>query len=174
TGMMHPGPRHERAAANVAMRVEPRLRIIAVAIGGEARIWRERVRHPLPDRTPPIDDPERCRALPLRFGWEPPSGPAAVSLGFERVDVTHRLIWRQRFPACKPAMFPALWSFAPSRRMGEALIGKPCTTLVRPPLRVAIAAGVDERRVRHVADARLRDPRRCQLHFMRPLLVVEH
>src|SRR5215475_9762859 len=143
TWMMHARPGYERAATDVAVRVEPRLRIVAIAIRRKAGIRRESVRHPLPHGVAPVDQTESGRALPFRFGGKASTRPAAIRFGLKRADVTHRLVGRQTLPACKPAMLPTVVSFAPSCWMGQAPAGKPRLTFVRPPLRVAIAASVD-------------------------------
>src|SRR5262249_10592948 len=119
--MMHARPRHERAAADVAVGVKPRLRVIAVAIGRKSGIRRERVGHPPPHRAAPFDEAERRRTLPFRFGGKPTARPSAVGLGLERIDVAHRLVRGQWRPASEPEMLPAVAYLAPSPGMIDAL-----------------------------------------------------
>src|SRR4029453_10123553 len=171
--MMHARLRDERSAAHAAMRMEPRLRIVAIAIGAKAWVGRERISGPLPDRTAAVDQAECGRAFPFSFGWQASPGPATERFRFVRVHMTNRLIRRQRFPAAEPAMLPASSTFAPVVRMGGCRLLEPRAPFVRPPASIGVTPGVDELGKAGVAHARTRHPHRRERYLVRPLLVVE-
>ena len=85
-----------------------------------------------------------------------------------------RLIERQRLPAPKPAMLPAISRMAPASWLRELRFVVPGAPLIRPPALVAITACSDKLRVSTIANALAGDARRSQRHLMRPFLVVEH
>src|SRR5205809_2909669 len=67
----------ERAAAQLAMIAEPRLRIIRVRSGDEAGIRQERVRGPLPDAFAPREARVARGELPFGGTRQAPAGPPA-------------------------------------------------------------------------------------------------
>src|SRR5438128_203149 len=174
TVMMHARLGDERAAAHTAMAVEPRLRIVTIGIGRKARIRRERVRHPFPHRSAPIDQVQARGIFPLGLARQAASCPSAVGFGLVGVHMADRLIERQRLPAPKPAMLPAISRMAPASWLRELRFVVPGAPLIRPPALVAITACSDKLRVSTIANALAGDARRSQRHLMRPFLVVEH
>src|SRR5438034_8179593 len=114
TRMMHARLGDERAAAHTAVGVEPRLRIVAIRVSRKARIGGEWLRHPFPYRSTPIDHAVGSRTFPLRLARQPASRPSTVGFGLVGVHVADWLIERQRLPASKPAMLPAVSRLAPA------------------------------------------------------------
>src|SRR5262249_13679445 len=109
------------------------------------------------------------RGLPFVLVWKARTGPACIGLRFEVADSTHGLIGARSFVIPQE---PAVTVWAPAIRSARRQLIEPLLREIRPPLRILIAAIVDDRQPLGIAHRTPRDPVSGQPYSMRLQLVV--
>ena len=154
--------RRERPAAQHAMVAEPGRRIVGVGVGDEARdrvrtAWPSIPRRCRKDARGAVPAPSAAtgpatamveigagrgarghgRAFPFGLGGQAATGPCAIGLRFERVDVNHRLGGGQRQPMVESPLVPGAPLPGANRR--DARPVALAATASRPPTRARAA-----------------------------------